>query len=412
MSHYIVGLDIGSHTIKAVVGERKRDDRLTLVRAIKMPALGLRKGVVQDVGEATQSLSPVLAEIKKISKSASGNIFLGIGSSDVSIQSSSGVVAVSRADSEIYQDDINRAIQSAHAVHIPPNRVVLHSIVKEYVVDGVSDIRDPLEMIGSRLEVKSLIIDAFAPSVKNVSKCVEILGGGLGGFILGPLADARAALTKSQKELGVVLINIGFGKTGMCVYEEGKLLHTAIFPVGSGNVTNDLAVGLKVPVAIAETVKLSFGSALAKEISGRDSVDLSKIDAHAEGVISKKFISQIIEIRLAEILEFVNNELAAIGRAKQLPGGAVITGGGAKLPGLVELARQELKLSAQIGIPDSAFLSGANNESVQTVEDPEFACALGLLLTGYDREKETRAASRVFRGMSDALRKIFRYFVP
>lgn len=409
MTHYLVGLDVGSKSIKVSVGEIRSGGQLALIDLFKVPSAGLRRGVVGDLGDATQSLAVALSEIRKISKTAVNNIFLGVGSSDLKVQSSIGVVAVSRADYEIYQDDINRAVQSAHAINIAPNRMVLHSIVKEFIIDGVRDISDPLGMIGNRLEVNSLILDSFVPSIKNLTKCVEVLGGGLGGLILSPIADARAVLSKNQKELGVVLVNIGFGKTSMCVYEEGKLLHAAIFPVGSGNITNDLAIGLKAPVEIAETVKLAFGSALAKDASLRDTIDFSKIDARAKGNASKKFVAEIIESRLAEILEFVNNDLKYLGKAGQLPAGVVLVGGGAKLPGVVDLARQELKLAAQIGLSDVASMAIADNGLQAKLEDPEFIGALGLLLCGHDKTMEHKSINLPFKGV---LKKIMRYFLP
>jgi len=409
MSNLLIGLDIGSHTIKVVIGEVKRDNQPSLVDAFKMPSAGLRKGVVDDISEVTQALSPVLSQVKKMGKASDIGIFLGVGSGDVKVQSSIGVVAVSRADYEIYQDDVSRAIQSAQAINIPPNRMVLHSIVKEFIVDGVKDIRDPLGMIGNRLEVNSLIIDAFTPGIKNLSKCVEILGGNLSGLVLGALADARAVLTKNQKELGVALINIGFGKTSLCVFEENKLLHAAVFPVGSGNITNDLAIGLKIPIETAEIIKLTFGSALAREVSVRDAVELAKIDSKSKGTVPKKFIADIIEVRLAEILELVNNELKDTGKAGRLPAGVVLTGGGAKLPGVPDLARQELKLSAQIGIPTVSLLDIKSNEIAAKLEDPEFTCALGLLLTGHDRTVESRGARLSLRGV---VKRMFKHFVP
>ncbi len=409
MNHFIGGLDIGSHSIKAVVGEVKRSGGLHVSEVLKMPSSGMRKGVVQDLSDATQALSPVIAHIRKAAKQASSNLYLGVGANDLKVQSSIGVVAVSRADYEIYEDDVKRAIQSAQAVNLAPNRMVLHSIVKEYIVDGVRDIRDPLEMTGSRLEVSSLIIDTFQPTVKNLTKCVEILGGELGGLILGPLAASRAVLTKNQKELGVAVVDIGFGKTGMCVYEEGKLLHSAIFPVGSGNVTNDLAIGLKIPVGAAETVKLSFGSAIAREVGMRDTVELSKVDPKSKGNVTKRFITEIIEIRLAEIFELVNNELKFIGKAAHLPGGAVLVGGGSKLPGIVDLAKQELKMAVQVGVPETFSFSLANPELAAKLEDPEFACSLGLLLSGYDKALESKSASFPVKGF---LRKMLQYFAP
>jgi len=410
MNNFIVGLDIGSRHIKAIVGEAKRGGGLSIVRVLKTPTLGIRKGVVDEISEVTQSLSPVVSDIKRISKNAASNIFLGVGSSDIKVQSSIGVVAVSRADYEIFEDDINRAVQSAQAVHIAPNRMVLHSIIREYIVDGVRDIQDPLEMVGNRLEVNSLIIDAFAPSIKNLSKCVEVLGGELGGLILSPLASARAVLTKNQRELGVVLIDIGFGRTSIAVYEEGKLLHTAVFPIGSGNITNDLAIGLKVAVPLAERIKLSFGSAVARDTLRRDSIDLSKIDASVKTVITKKFVSEIIEVRLAEIFELINNELKYIGKAGKLPAGAVLVGGGVKVPGIVELAKHELKLPAQIGNPDLTQFEVKDAETAQQLEDPENICALGLLLWGYD--ERARSKPSVSGKSIGFLKKMFRYFVP
>lgn len=409
MTNIIVGLDIGSRTIKAVIGEAKRGHPLTLLNAFKMPSLGIRKGVVDDVSGVTQALAPVMGEIKRLSKNARANIFLGVGSTDIKVQSSIGVVAVSRADNEIYQDDVNRAIQSAQAVNLPANRMVLHAIVKEYIVDGVKDIRDPIEMVGSRLEVSSLIVDAFAPAVKNLTKCVEILGGNLGGLVLTPIASGRAVLTKNQKELGVALIDIGFGKTSICIYEEGKLIHAAVLPVGSGNVTNDLAIGLKISVEAAETIKLSFGSAITREVSMRDTIDLLKVDPRSKGIVSKKYIAEIIEVRLAEVLEFVNNELKYLSKAGRLPAGVVLAGGGVKIPGIVDLVKQELKLPAQIGIPEFAEIDISDTHIAQKLEDPEFTSALGLMLTGYDKFSEGTASSFSRQGF---LKKILKYFAP
>ncbi len=406
---YIAGLDIGTHTIKGAVGELRRDRGLALVRLVKFPSHGLRKGVVSDLVEAARQVSGALGEIRKVSRDAAQNLFLGVGSAELRVQPSVGVVAVSRADYEIYKDDVERAIQSSQAMSLPPNRMVVHFLTRDFVVDGVKDIRDPLGMVGNRLEVNSLIIDDFAPSLKNLMRCVEMLGGGISGLILGPIAGARATLTKNQRELGVVFVDIGFGKTGMSVYEEGKLLHAAVFPVGSGNITNDLAIGLKIPIEAAEAIKLSFGSALAKEIGSRETVELPKIDPRLRGAVSRKFIAEIIEVRLAEIFELVSNELRYIGKGNRLPAGAVLAGGGAKLPGIADLAREELKLSAQVGVSDASEFNVLSGDWSAQVDDPEFACAIGLLASGMDRMFETRAARMPFRGL---LKRMLGYFVP
>ena len=397
--NYITGLDIGASNIKAVVGQVNEDGRISVLRVFKSPSSGMRKGVIDDFSEMTKSINQIFGEIKNFSRQALKNIYVNIESCDIHTQFSRGIVAVSRADSEIHKDDIDRAVQASRSVKFASNRTVLHAIDKEFIVDGVGDIRDPLGMIGSRLEVESLIIDVFDPAVKNLNKCVESAGGNVSGLIFSPLASARSVLSKNQKDLGVVLVDIGSSTTGICVYEENKLIHTAVLPVGSGNVTNDLAIVLKTSIVAAEAIKLSFGTALAKEVSGKETIDLRKIDPNAKNTTTKKRVAEIVETRLAEIFEFVNNELKSIGKSGQLPGGVMLVGGGSKIAGIVDLAKQELKLPAQIGIPETSSLEIASGELNLQVEDPEFACSVGLMIWGSD--KYSGGAS--FKGWFDRL---------
>ncbi len=404
----IVGLDIGTQQIRAAVAEIQRDNQLSLLSLFKSPSAGLRRGTVDNIVDATHAISQVLGELKQISKGAAKNIILGVASPDIKVQHSKGVVAVSRADDEIYQDDINRVTQSSQAINLPPNRLVLHYLTREFIVDGIDNIADPLGMIGKRLEANTLIIDAFSPSVKNLIKCIETLGGGVIDYVLSPLASGYAVLTHNQKELGVILIDIGFSKTCLTVYEENKLVHAAVIPVGSGNITNDLAIGLRVPVEAAEVIKLSYGCAVAKEVASRDIIDLNKIDARVRGTVSKKYIAEIIEVRLAEIFELVQNEMKRLSKGGQLPAGAVLIGGGSKLPNIVDLARSELKLSAEIGIPSLTGLNPISSDVGLIAEDPEYACALGLLLYEQDQRQDKKAPPQ----LGSKLRKILNYFIP
>lgn len=406
---YVTALDIGSQSIKVLVAEVKKGGKLSLILATKLPSGGVKRGIVDDLAEATYAVNNALGEVRKISKIAVKNIYLGVGGPDVRVQSSTGSVAVSRADNEISQEDVDRAVEASRAVRLSLNRMIMHSITREFVVDGVSDIKDALGMVGNKLEVNSLIIDDFAPAVKNLTKCVEISGGSISGLILSPLAAARAVLNRNQKDLGVVLVDIGFSKTGISIYQENKLLHTAIFSVGSGNITNDLAIGLRNAVATAEIIKLSFGSALSKDISRRETIDLQKIDAAARGVVSRKFVSEIIESRLAEIFEFVNNELKRFGKNIQFPSGIVLVGGGAKLPSIADLARQELKLPSQLGVPDLSSLAVINGELGLQVEDPEFATAAGLLIWGSEKFVQPPSTNPSFAKL---VKKLIGYFMP
>lgn len=406
---YLTALDFGSSQIKVLVAEAKKDGQLSLLGVLKIPSVGLRKGEIVTFEETIQSLKRAIDETKEISKAATKNIFINVGGGNVKLQNSRGIVAVSRADSEVYSEDIDRVIKASQAINLGPNRMILHTITREFIVDGIGDIIDPLGMVGNRLEVNTLIIDAFKPTVNNLIKAVEAVGGKVGGLIYNPLASSRSVLTKAQKELGVVLIDIGFGTTGMAVYEEDKLLSAAVFPIGASNITNDLAIGLKCPIKMAETIKLSLGSALAKEISNKEKIELHQIDESFRSVVSRRFISEIIEIRLAEIFEFVNNELKSLGKSGQLPAGAVLTGGGAKMSGIVELAKKELKLPIQIGIPEfpEAELTGGGLRA--QIEDPEFSLAAGLLLWGMEHALKETSWGGAKKGW---LSKILKYFLP
>jgi len=405
----ITALDIGSQHIKAAVAEIKKGGQLTLLQLLKMPSHGVRKGVVDDISDVTRAVNQTLGELKKFDKGALRNIYISIGSSDVKMHSSKGIVAVSRADSEIQQDDLDRVIEASQAVKLKNNRIILHSLIQEYIVDDVGDIRDPLGMVGNRLEANSLIIDAFEPNVKSFARCVETAGGSVSGVVFSPLAAARSVLSKSQKELGVVIVDIGFGKTAMAVYEENKLMHAKVFPFGSGNITNDLAVGLRIPVHAAENIKLSLGLAIAKEAPSREVVDLKKFDAGSKKTMTRRAIAEIIESRLAEIFEFVDNELKTVSKSARLPGGVIITGGGSKIPLIVDLAKRELKLASQIGISDLSEIEMANSELAIEAEDPELTCVFGLLMSGDD---QMRGEETQFLRGGGFLKKFLKNFIP
>lgn len=408
-SDFITGLDIGTSSIKLAVAEQ-RAGKLALVHVAEVQSAGLRKGAVIDSAEVSHAVSRALAEVKKISKSAIKSIYLNIGTSQVKMQMSRGIVAVSRADAEIYQDDVDRAVRASQAVNLPQNRTIIHTLTREFIVDGVGDIADPLGLSGSRLEVQSLIIDAFSPHIKSLIRSVELSGGEINGLVFGPLVAARAALSRRQRDLGVVLIDIGFGTTGMSVYEENKLIGVAKFPVGSGNISNDIGVGLKVPVDAAEEIKLKYGYAVAKDISTKELVEITKLVPDAKGPVSRRFIAEIIESRMEEIFDLVNAELKALQKFADLPGGVVIVGGGAKLPGITDLAKQEMRLSAQLG--GCSLTSEWADEGgffKEYLEDSSFASVLGLILWGADRELQGEGGRR---SSGLGIKNILRYFMP
>jgi len=409
-SSFITALDIGTTSIKVAVAENIRG-RAVLRFVHREESRGVRKGAIADVTEASHVISRVLGEVRKVAKPALKNVYLSIGTPHAKVQNSRGIVAVSRADMEIYPDDVDRAIKASQAVNLLPNRTIIHNVTREFIVDGVGDIPDPLGLSGSRLEVVSFVIDAFTPHVKNLMRVVELAGGRISGLVWAPLVASRASLSRAQKELGTLLIDIGSGTTGMTVYEENKLLSLAKFPVGSSNVSNDLAVGLRVPVDAAEELKLGYGYALAREVSSKDIIELRKFAPEVKGTTSRRYVSEIIESRMAEILEFVGEELKAIGKAGKLPGGVVLVGGGAKLPGLTELVKQELRLSSKIGA--TVGFTPGNGEFSGYLEDPEFATVLGLVLWGAEEgEWESAHPLQNFKFELKTVKELFKYFLP
>ena len=382
--------------------------KTTIVGVFEAPSYGFKKGKVVDFNEVVQSVGRVLSEIRNAYKPALRHIILGIPSVDFKMHRSRGSVAVGRADLEIGENDVLRVLEAARAVNIPHNRVLVHTLTSEFIVDGVGDIADPLGMIGGKLEVDSFIVDLFAPTIKSLTKAVEMAGGHVGSVVFEPLAIARSLLSKNQKELGSMSLDIGFGLTTLSVFEEGKLLHMGVVPVGSSHITNDIAIGLKSSIDLAEKMKTGFGHAMAKEVSSRAAIDLLKIDEQMKGQVSQKFIIDIIEARLTEILDFVHNELKTIGKAGGLPAGVVLSGGGAKLPGLVDLIKRELRLPAQVGVPDtSAFL--INDSMLQDeLTDPECAAVVGLMLCNEDIEEPYSAMS----SYKNWWRRILNIFIP
>ena len=405
--NFVTGLDIGTSSIKVAVAER-RDGKPALVHVQKVPCFGMRKGAIVEMSEVSQAVARALAGVKKISKAALKNVYISIGTPQAKMQSSRGIVAVSRADAEIYQDDIDRAVRASQAVNLPQNRTIIHTLTREFVVDGVGDIVDPLGLSGSRLEVQSLIIDAFSPHIKNLIRVVELASGEVSGLVFGPLVAARAALSKRQRDLGTALVDIGFGTTGLSVYEEGKLVGVAKFPVGAGSISNDLAVGLKIPVDAAEEIKLHYGYAFSKDVSTKESVELKKFLPDAKNTVSRRFVAEIMESRLEEIFDLLNDELKLLQKFGELPGGVVLVGGGAKLPGITDLAKQEMKLSAQIGFALDDEWESDGGSFKEFLEDPEFVSAFGLVLWVVDGEGWAKEGSSA----SFSLRKIIRYFAP
>jgi len=380
----IAGLDIGSSEIRLVVGQRVDTDagqKVQVIGAVSMPSEGVSKGIINSIEDTTASISAVLEKIERLLGAPISNVWVGINGPNLKCQASRGVVAVSRSDSEINQEDVQRVIEAAQALAVPPNYEILHVIPSKFIVDSQEDIKNPVGMTGIRLEVVALIIQNLSSQIKNLTKAIYHTGLNIDDLVFSPLAASGVVVTSKQKELGVAVVNIGASTTSLAVFEEGELLHAAVLPMGSAHITSDIAIGLRCPINLAEKIKIRYGSARSDQFSKKDEIDISDLVQEENltdeiTVISRRYVAEIIEARVEEIFEKIDAELKKVDRSGMLPAGICLIGGGSKLSDIVEIAKKKLRLPASLG----------SNRTVATVVDKvnelEYLTALGLIAWG------------------------------
>uniref|UniRef100_A0A7C4RA25 Cell division protein FtsA n=1 Tax=candidate division CPR3 bacterium TaxID=2268181 RepID=A0A7C4RA25_UNCC3 len=382
----IVGIDISNtRVITTVMNQDKETGDLNIIGYSNVLINGMRRGMVVDIDEAISAITRSLEEAERMSGFPIERGVISINGNHVRSSNSRGVVAVSKSNGEITKDDIDRVVEAAKAFSMPANQEVIHIIPRSFIVDGQEGIKDPLGMRGIRLEVDAHIITASSPVVKNLLKCAYQSGIDVQEMVSSSIAASRAVLNRKQKEIGVALVDIGGGGTNIAVFEEGELIYTNFIPVGASHVTNDIAIGLKTSIEFAEIVKIEHGSATTTRVSERDSINLAEIDTNIDkGFVSKKYIVEIINARLEELFMMVKDELRKIDRDGLLPAGVVLTGGGANVPDIVEVAREITRLPAQVGKINDSIISIEK----KILDDPSFSTAIGLCLYGFDLYKE------------------------
>ncbi len=396
----ITALDVGTSTVQTVVAERKKgEDGLRILGIGNIPSAGLRRGVVVDLEDAISSIRQSVGEAQRSAGVPVRSVWLAVGGSHISVSSSRGVVAVSRADGEISPEDVRRSIAAAETfVPKNPNKEVLHMIPRDFKVDHEGGIKDPVGMHGVRLEADVLVIECSSPFLKNLFKCVEGAGLRVEDYIFSPLASAEAVLSKRQKELGVMLLDVGGGTASFMVFEEGVPIHAGVIPIGGNLITNDVAIGFRTHVDVAERVKVVHGSCLPQDTHKRDMVRLAEFiedGVHArEDTYSRKELAGIIEARLRDIFELLQKELKKIDRTELLPAGVVAVGGSSLLPGFVEATKREMRLPVELGKPHE-FLEQLNEDIA-----PSLASVLGTLKWASMRD---RASGRGWGGQSARL---------
>ncbi len=418
---FVTAIDLGSSQIKGVVVDVKRDGTVVAVKTIKKKSAGIKKGEIVDVEEAVKVLFEILSEIKHFDKKCIKNIVFGISGTKSKFLISRGVISIQRPDLEIISEDVDRVIKESLAVNLPPGWQLIHSFPREFIIDDIEvDDANVIGLSGRKLEANVVLIAIFSSIYKNFSKMIGLVLGKKadidGSLIFNPIAGERSVLSKSQKELGSALIDIGFGTTSISVFQDGKIFSTKVFPIGAGNITNDIAIGLKCSIKTAEAIKMTFGCAFSKDVSTKEKIDLSQFEEGQSKEVSKRYIAEIIEVRVREIFSLVNEELKNLAKSQKLPAGVVISGGGSKLQGVLDLAKEELKLPAQIGLPNLSDIESSHAQITNELDDPEMIVACGLALQRVDNLKK-EGPFRFIQGSNYLIsepwyKKIVKLFTP
>ena len=409
----IAAVDIGTTKTVVLIGQIQ-EGMIQIVGFGKAPNSGLRRGTVVDIEETVSSISAAIEEAERSSGYEVGSCYASIGGNQVISVDSKGVVAISRADGEITGPDIQRVLEAAQSVALPPNYEILHTIAKYYSVDGQNGIKDPSGMSGIRLEVNAHIVGVAMLAIKNLTKAIVQSGMEIEGIVFSPLASSKAFLNKRQMEMGVVLIDMGASSTSLAVFEEGSLIHSKVIPIGSNHITNDIAIGLKISLEAAEQLKIEAIDVDLANVKESEKIDLSKFERHEKEKPSRQYVCEIAEARMNEILQTIKQELSDIERDEMLPAGAILVGGGSLLQGIVPLTKKILALPVQEGKPVYEVTG-----LIDKVDDPQYAGAVGLMLWGLD-EMNTNVSNKGkmkinfdgVGGLAGKVKDIFKNFLP
>jgi cell division protein FtsA len=409
----IAAVDVGSTKTIVIIGQ-VNEGLVNIVGIGKAPNSGLRRGSVVDVEETVSSISAAIEDAEKSSGFTVDSCFASVGGTQIVSVDSKGIIAVSRPDGEISAPDIDRVLEAAQSVALPPNFEILHTIPKYFGVDSQNGIKDPTGMTGVRLEVNAHIVGISMLSIKNLTKSLTQSGLDIQGVVFSPLAASKAFLNKRQMEMGVVIIDFGASSTSIAVFEESALIHSKVIPIGSNHITNDIAIGLKISLEAAEKLKIEAIDVDSANVKDSEKIDLAKYERHEKEKPSRQYVCEIAEARLNELFQMIKQELADIERDEMLPAGAVLVGGGSKLRGIVPLTKKILGLPVQEGIPVYE-VSGL----IDKVDDPSYATAVGLMLWGLD-ESQTNVSNKnrmnlnlgSVGGYFGKVKDIFKNFLP
>ena len=375
----IVGLDIGTSKIAAIVAEMKADGGFEVIGMGSSPSRGLKKGVVVNIESTVNAIQRALEEAELMADCKIRDVWTGIAGSHIRSFNSHGMVAIK--DREVAQNDVDRVVETAKAIPIPTDQQILHVLNQEFVIDGQEDVREPLGMSGVRLEVKVHIVTGAVSAAQNIMKCVRRCGLEVNDLILQPLASAMAVLSEDEKDLGVCLIDIGGGTSDIAVFTQGAIRHTSVIPIAGDQITNDIAMALRTPTKEAEEIKRRYGCALRELADSQETVEVPGVGERGPKKMSRQTLAEVIEPRVEELYSLVQAELRRSGFEELLSSGIVITGGSAAMQGMVELGEEVFHMPVRLGLPN--YTDGLS----EVIRNPRYSTGVGLILAGLSQHQ-------------------------
>ena len=382
----VVGLDIGTSKIVAIVGELSPEGQLEIIGIGSHASRGLKKGVVVNIDSTVQSIQRAVEEAELMAGCQIQSVYAGIAGSHIRSMSSHGIVAI--RDREVFQPDIDRVIDAAQAVAIPADQKILHILPQEFLIDSQEGIKEPLGMSGVRLEAKVHLVTCAVNAAQNIEKCIQQCGLAVDDIILEQLASSYAVLTEDEKDLGVCLVDIGGGTSDIAIFTEGAIKHTAVIPIAGDQVTNDIAMALRTPTQNAEEIKIKYGCALASLAGENETIKVPSVGERDDRDLSRQALAEVIEPRYEELFTLIQAELRRSGFEDLIPAGIVLTGGTSKMEGVIELAEEIFHMPVSIGKPKS--VAGLSD----IVRNPIYATSVGLLQYGLGNAPQSHGAHR------------------
>lgn len=400
----ITGLDLGTTKISAIIAEVNEKSEINIVGVGTTPSYGLRRGVVVNLDKTVQGIRQAVGEAELMAGVKVNNVVVGIAGDHIKSFNSRGVIAVSRTEEGISNEDIKRVIEQAKAVTIPMDRKIIHVLPQDYTVDDQTGIKEPVGMAGVRLEAEVHVVTAAITAIQNIVKSIERANLAIRNIVLQPYASSFAVLDEEEKELGVCLLDVGGGTTDFSIFFEGSIRHTSVVGLGGVNITNDIAIGLRTPRAQAEEIKKRYGAALSSLVDTNETMEVPGVGGRKKREVSRQILASIIEPRIEEVFSLVEREIKRSGFDDRLTAGIVLTGGTAKMEGIEQLAERIFDLPVKVGVPKG--IVGLTD----AVSDPVHAAGIGLIVYGYKHRDEEGFFERKAGLLDRFIRRIVNWF--